>query len=478
MKVTTIAACILIMAAISLPAWADECGQITNWSEEDADFFSSVHEVYRAAAINTPGECHICDSGQMATWFFCDFINDWGSVDLFIWSFINETEAATAYSDYRDDPVHLWNYPGNTYFNYQNYFVVYNESLWYENHVKNFVIVAVYRGCVIRFLGSFREAECLTMENFESTYMQVLDQARSLIDSICNEPTIELTYPAGQSPKVFTQGWVFGARCTLNGEDISDRVHWSGTGTFNPQTGSSSSPRFSSAGSNRIELSVQINGQEYREVYGVEAVYPFVYAKMGDTAMVQYVGGTGILTFWYLPITSGSPNVTINGLPAARVGDTGANGIKIITGDENVLIDGLRAARIGDEVGGPGWGFILMGCASFDVQTTTLHVPSLELAGASEKSIGRGLENSVHSETRTLYWVDLLLTSGDTLTFTLGDFGIWEGSGGSATFDVSTNTLHIPYLYMGGSTNYWLDLVLTEGDQIDFQLTGYDENWN
>jgi len=47
-------------------------------------------------------------------------------------------------------------------------------------------------------------------------------------------------------------------------------------------------------------------------------------------------------------ITQGSPNVLINGSPAARLGDATSHPCSIITGSLTVLINGQPAARIGD----------------------------------------------------------------------------------------------------------------------------------
>jgi len=47
-------------------------------------------------------------------------------------------------------------------------------------------------------------------------------------------------------------------------------------------------------------------------------------------------------------ITSGSPNVFKNGIPAARLTDSDSHGSMINDGSSNVFINGLPAARIGD----------------------------------------------------------------------------------------------------------------------------------
>lgn len=63
-------------------------------------------------------------------------------------------------------------------------------------------------------------------------------------------------------------------------------------------------------------------------------------------------------------IAQGSPNVTINNLPAARVGDPstshllparrrcGAHTSTIVRGSSTVFINGRAAARVGDPFGG------------------------------------------------------------------------------------------------------------------------------
>lgn len=74
------------------------------------------------------------------------------------------------------------------------------------------------------------------------------------------------------------------------------------------------------------------------------------------------VGGT---------ITKGSPDVRVNGMPAARVGDevTADCGHKsqIISGNTTVLINGKPSARVGDSVGsGPYVATIISGSPDTD----------------------------------------------------------------------------------------------------------------
>jgi uncharacterized Zn-binding protein involved in type VI secretion len=175
---------------------------------------------------------------------------------------------------------------------------------------------------------------------------------------------LELTYPAGKSPKVFTKGWVFGASCivnprTMSQADWSRDVRWKGTGAFTPDRGPLSRPVFNKPGTNLITLYVEKDGKILCEkTYTVEAVDPQGYAKVTSVAHcpVYALGCPACPHDVKGPIMSGSPNVFIDGLPAARVGDYGnhAGGcgstyFEIITGDPNVLIDGKPAARVNDQ---------------------------------------------------------------------------------------------------------------------------------
>lgn len=175
---------------------------------------------------------------------------------------------------------------------------------------------------------------------------------------------IELTFPAGASPKVFTTGWVFGARCILNPgtpqqKDISDQVRWSGSGTFSPEIGAISHPSFAKAGGNTIVLSVKVGSKTYHRSFRVSAVNPAKYASVGTYAgcLADAHGCPACPHPVSGPILTGSPDVTVRGKPAARVGDTGKNlsphvccgpnTFTITSGDPQVLIDGKPAAKIG-----------------------------------------------------------------------------------------------------------------------------------
>lgn len=172
------------------------------------------------------------------------------------------------------------------------------------------------------------------------------------------EVQIQLTYPSGQSPKVFTTGWLFGAKATADGKDITGEVQWSGTGTFAPAKGNLSRPSFAKPGTNTITLSVEHNGRRSSRSFVLTAVSPDGYAAVGDfvrcdadahgcPACPHPVRGV---------ISRASPNVLVNGKPAARKGDGGGhaaccgpNIFEIVEGDAAVLIDGKPAARKGDK---------------------------------------------------------------------------------------------------------------------------------
>ena len=76
-------------------------------------------------------------------------------------------------------------------------------------------------------------------------------------------------------------------------------------------------------------------------------------ARLGDI-------GSGHGSFPSTPICSGSPNVNVNGRPAARVSDclvahgspspSPPHGRSIAAGSSTVFINGLAAARIGDPI--------------------------------------------------------------------------------------------------------------------------------
>ena len=181
--------------------------------------------------------------------------------------------------------------------------------------------------------------------------------------------SVEFTYPVGQSPKVFTEGWALGAKATLSmpdgtRKDVSDSVVWSGDATFSPSKGSQTKPTFNRAsrlddGPRQVTISVEAEGVKASATQTFQTVNPRKgYARLGDKVFAPAIGGgspgapfsvTGF-------IASGSPTVMIGGFPTARVGDVGAhccsdgaNNFNIASGDSQVLIDGKPAARKQDK---------------------------------------------------------------------------------------------------------------------------------
>lgn len=173
---------------------------------------------------------------------------------------------------------------------------------------------------------------------------------------------LELLYPVGRSPKVFTTGWVFGARCTLISEtgqetDFSEGVEWSGSGEFDPAIGGRSRPSFVSEGANTIILTCEAGDQIVSRTFALDAVSPAGFASVGTEAFcpADAHGCPGCPHSVRGPVVEGSPLVRVNGRPAARAGDAGVhaqccgpNTFVIEEGDPEVLIDGRPAARLGD----------------------------------------------------------------------------------------------------------------------------------
>jgi len=92
---------------------------------------------------------------------------------------------------------------------------------------------------------------------------------------------------AGKSPKVFTEGWVFGAGCILpnemgNANDLNSQIHWSGTGKFYPEYGPETHPVFEKEGVNKITAEIIINGKPYSKTFTVVAVLPDLYSCVND----------------------------------------------------------------------------------------------------------------------------------------------------------------------------------------------------
>ena len=202
------------------------------------------------------------------------------------------------------------------------------------------------------------EMEATTQEVTANAMHNALNKVNKP-EEMSRDIQVWLTYPAGNSPKVFTRGWVFGARCIKGQRDISGYVRWKGTGTFNPDRGPQSRPAFNSPGTNQITLYIEDNGKVvFEKTITVEAVDPKGYARLNDTAACPpHAHGCPACPHPVNgPIISGSQIVFIDGIPAACVGDKGIafaccgpNTYVIKTGDPNVLIEGKPAARFGDQ---------------------------------------------------------------------------------------------------------------------------------
>ncbi|MFO0737591.1 MAG: PAAR domain-containing protein [Labilithrix sp.] len=168
------------------------------------------------------------------------------------------------------------------------------------------------------------------------------------------DPEIEILYPAGKSPQVFVTGWPFGVRCiehkgTKDEKDISKQAAWSGTGRFDPPVGERVVSHFSAVGWNKLTVTC---GDAKRSI-ALLTVSTLGYARVGDKAQTpsDAHGCPSCAHTAAGPIVSGSPTVTIDGRPAARVGDRGihnaccgTNAFTIVTGSPSVLIDGRPAA--------------------------------------------------------------------------------------------------------------------------------------
>lgn len=89
-----------------------------------------------------------------------------------------------------------------------------------------------------------------------------------------------------------------------------------------------SRPAFNAPGTNRITLYVEKEGKIVAEkTFTVQAVDPRQYARVGGIAQCSHyaMGCPACPHDVRGPILSGSPNVFIDGLPAARMGDNGVH---------------------------------------------------------------------------------------------------------------------------------------------------------
>ncbi len=233
----------------------------------------------------------------------------------------------------------------------------FNEGRNYE------LVILEMEGITQQVTASPAYSEIHKAESRPQELKQAVDQYNPKVNKLNQMPAdvqLTLTYPAGQSPKVFTKGWMFGARCIKGQRDISGNVRWKGTGTFNPDRGPQSRPAFNSPGTNQITLYIEDNGKVvFEKTFTVEAVDPKGYARLNDIAFCPpHAHGCPACPHPTSgPIISGSRIVFIDGIPAACVGDNGIHNLSccgpntfvIKTGDLNVLIEGKPAARFGDQ---------------------------------------------------------------------------------------------------------------------------------
>lgn len=171
----------------------------------------------------------------------------------------------------------------------------------------------------------------------------------------------ELLFPLGSSPKVFDKGWLFGASFKITSKDneeidLTDKIEWSGTASFEPDKGASSRPVFNNIGENKIILTAEYEGKKYSKEYKVTTVSSSLYAHIGSMAFcpADADGCPGCPHPVTGPVITGNGNVLIDGMPVACEGDRGVhsgccggNNFVITDGDPDVLINGKKAAKIG-----------------------------------------------------------------------------------------------------------------------------------
>jgi len=171
----------------------------------------------------------------------------------------------------------------------------------------------------------------------------------------------ELLFPLGNSPKVFDKGWLFGASFKITGKDneeadLTDKIEWSGTASFEPDKGASSRPVFNTIGENKIILTAEYEGKKYSKEYKVMTVGSNLYARVGSKAMCpgDSHGGPTDPMVCIGPVITGNGNVLIDGMPVACEGDRGVhaacvgpNNFVIVDGDPEVLINGKKVAKLG-----------------------------------------------------------------------------------------------------------------------------------
>ena len=222
------------------------------------------------------------------------------------------------------------------------------------------MVVLMFTGCGYSSMSD-EEVIAYAMELLE-TYMETNEEEGEAeeIDSV----EIMFLFPAGSSPKVFQNGWIYGAKCIVTNEDgstkdVSNQLGWSGSATFSSPVGNRTRTYFDSVGSNSMTITYQADEAVYSKTINVTTVSEHLYARVGGTSQANN-DAHGCLACPHTtkgPIISGSPLIYINGKPAARVGDIGVHAVccgpntfEIVGGDSQVLIDGRPAAKIGSSV--------------------------------------------------------------------------------------------------------------------------------
>jgi len=188
-------------------------------------------------------------------------------------------------------------------------------------------------------------------------------QTNAPADKESPKVSLLLNQIVGASPKVFTDGWIFGAKGILNKgteeeTDISENVRWSGSGTFTPSTGPTTRPFFNSEGYNDITMTYDYKGITYSETFRVYAISSDDYANLLCFAYTSSdAHGCPACPHPCVGVCSTySSTVMVRGYPAIRKGDSGMhaaccgpNTFEIIDGDSSVLVDGKPSARIGSQ---------------------------------------------------------------------------------------------------------------------------------
>lgn len=170
---------------------------------------------------------------------------------------------------------------------------------------------------------------------------------------------LKIASAVGRSPKVLTQ-WQFKINLwkALGERARTATVRWSGSGTFEPKGRDRASVTFHEPGANVVKAVVKAGGETLKAKLQVEAKDAALYARVGSKAecAADAHGCPACPHVVVGPVQSGSPEILLDGKPAARVDDfgihaacCGPNMFHILDGDEEVLIHGKAAAMRGSK---------------------------------------------------------------------------------------------------------------------------------